>query len=132
MNKQHTILIADRNSHVRGFLKRELTAEGYDIRLAKCGREVLKWAYRLEPLDLIILDLDLPDIDEHSLFSKLNDRIPVLPIVIHSFQPNGVKSAVNYEHTVFVEKGGNSIEKLKTVVNDILSSRKSRRPLAAK
>ena len=132
MNKQHTILIADRNSHVRGFLKRELTAEGYDIRLAKCGREVLKWAYRLEPLDLIILDLDLPDIDEHSLFSKLNDRIPVLPIVIHSFQPNGVKSAVNYEHTVFVEKGGNSIEKLKTVVNDILSSRKSRRPSAAK
>ena len=132
MNKQHTILIADRNSHVRGFLKRELTAEGYDIRLAKCGREVLKWAYRLEPLDLIILDLDLPDIDEQSLFSKLNDRIPVLPIVIHSFQPNGVKSAVNYEHTVFVEKGGNSIEKLKTVVNDILSSRKSRRPLAAK
>ena len=132
MNKQHTILIADRNSHVRGFLKRELTAEGYDIRLAKCGLEVLKWAYRLEPLDLIILDLDLPDIDEHSLFSKLNDRIPVLPIVIHSFQPNGVKSAVNYEHTVFVEKGGNSIEKLKTVVNDILSSRKSRRPSAAK
>ena len=132
MNKQHTILIADRNSHVRGFLKRELTAEGYDIRLAKCGREVLKWAYRLEPLDLIILDLDLPDIDEQSLFSKLNDRIPVLPIVIHSFQPNGVKSAVNYEHTVFVEKGGNSIEKLKTVVNDILSSRKSRRPSAAK
>ena len=132
MNKQHTILIADRNSHVRGFLKRELTAEGYDIRLAKCGREVLKWAYRLEPLDLIILDLDLPDIDEHSLFSKLNDRIPVLPIVIHSFQPNGVKSAVNYEYAVFVEKGGNSIEKLKTVVNDILSSCKSRRPSAAK
>jgi hypothetical protein len=31
-----------------------------------------------------------------------------------------------------VEKGGNSIEKLKTVVNDILSSRKSRRPSAAK
>ena len=125
MNKQHTILIADRNSHVRGFLKRELTAEGYDIRLAKCGREVLKWAYRLEPLDLIILDLDLPDIDEHSLFSKLNDRIPVLPIVIHSFQPNGVKSTVNYEYAVFVEKGGNSIEKLKAVVNDMLSSRKT-------
>ena len=132
MDKQHTILIADRNSHVRGFLKRELTAEGYDIRLAKCGREVLKWAYRLEPLDLIILDLDLPDIDEQSLFSKLHDRIPLLPIVIHSFQPGGANSAVNYEHAVFVEKGGNSIEKLKMVVNDILSSRKSRRPSAAK
>ena len=131
MNKQHTILIADRNSHVRGFLKRELTAEGYDIRLAKCGLEVLKWAYRLEPLDLIILDLDLPDIDEQSLFSKLNDRIPVLPIVIHAFQPEGAKSAVEYEYAVFVEKGGNSIEKLKKVVNDILSG-KTGRPSSAK
>ena len=125
MEKRHTILIADRNSHVRGFLKRELMAEGYDIRLATCGREVLNWAYRLQPLDLIILDLDLPDIDEQSLFSKLQDRIPVLPIIIHSFQPDGAMHAVDNEYAVFVEKGGNSIEKLKAVVNDMLSSRKT-------
>jgi DNA-binding NtrC family response regulator len=125
MEKRHTILIADRNSHVRGFLKRELMAEGYDIRLATCGREVLNWAYRLQPLDLIILDLDLPDIDEQSLFSKLQDRIPVLPIIIHSFHPDGAKHAVDNEYAVFVEKGGNSIEKLKAVVNDMLSSRKT-------
>jgi DNA-binding NtrC family response regulator len=132
MNKPHTILVADRNSHVRGFLKRELMAEGYDIQLAKCGREVLKWAYRSQPLDLIILDLDLPDIDEQALFSTLQDRIPVLPIVIHSFQPERAKSTVNYEYAVFVEKRGNSIEKLKKVVNDILSSRQTRHPSTAK
>jgi DNA-binding NtrC family response regulator len=124
MEKRHTILIADRNSRVRGFLKRELMAEGYDIRLATCGRDVLNWAYRLQPLDLIILDLDLPDIDQQSLFSTLQDRIPVLPIVIHSFYPDGAKIDVDYEPAVFVEKGGNSIEKLKKVVNDMLSSRK--------
>jgi len=132
MDKRHTILIADRNSHVRGFLKRELMAEGYDIRLATCGREVLKWAYRVQPLDLIILDLDLPDIDEQLLFSKLQDRIPVLPIVIHSFHPDGAQLAVDYEYAAFVEKGGNSIEKLKTVVNDMLSSRKTGEPSTAK
>lgn len=132
MDKQHTILIADRNSHVRGFLKRELMAEGYDIRLATCGREVLSWAYRLQPLDLIIMDLDLPDIDQQSLFSTLQDRIPVLPIVIHSFHPNGARLAVNYEQAVFVEKGGNSIEKLKKVVNDLLSFRVTEQPSRTK
>jgi DNA-binding NtrC family response regulator len=131
MDKPHTILIADRNSHVRGFLQRELMAEGYNIRLAKCGREVLKWAYRLQSLDLIILDLDLPDIDQQSLFSTLHDRIPVLPIVVHSFQPEGAKSTVDYEYAVFVEKGGNSVEKLKKVVNDILSTRQTGQPLTA-
>jgi len=132
MDKPHTILVADRNSHVREFLKRELIAEGYDIRLAKSSREILKLAYRLQPLDLIILDLDLPDIDEESLFSKLQERIPLLPIVIHSFQSDGVKNSVNYEHVVFVEKKGNSIEKMKKVVDDILSSRKTGQPSPAK
>jgi DNA-binding NtrC family response regulator len=132
MDKPYTILIADRNSHVRGFLQRELMAEGYKIRLAKCGREVLKWAYRLQSLDLIILDLDLPDIDQQSLFSTLHERIPVLPIVVHSFQPEGAKSAADYEYAVFVEKGGNSIEKLKKVVNDILRSPKTGEALPAK
>ena len=131
MDKAHTILIADRNSRVRGFLQRELMAEGYDIQLAKCGREILKCAYRSQPLDLIIMDLDLPDVDQQSLFCKLQDRIPVLPIVIHAFQPEGAKSAVEYEYAVFVEKGGNSIEKLKKVVNDILSG-KTGRPSSAK
>jgi len=132
MEKRHTILIADRNSRVRGFIKRELMSEGYDIRLATCGRDVLNWAYRLQPLDLIILDLDLPDIDQQSLFSTLQDRIPLLPIVIHSFYPDGAKIDVDYEPAVFVEKGGNSIEKLKKVVNDMLSSRKTGKPSTAK
>jgi len=133
MNKAQTILVADRNAHVREFLKRELMAEGYDIRMAKCGREVLNWAYRLHPLDLIILDLDLPDIDGPLLFSKLQDRIPALPIVIHSFRSDGTERFVNYESVVFVEKGGNSIEKLKEVVNDLFSSRQiARQPSPAK
>ena len=132
MNKPHTILVADRNSHVREFLQRELKAEGYDIRLAKCGREVLKWAYLLQFLDLIILDLDLPDLDEQALFCKLQDRIPALPIVIHSFQTEGAKRSMNYEHAIFVEKRGNSIEKLKKVVNDLLAYRANRHPSTAK
>ena len=119
-NKNFSILIADRNPHVRRLLERELKADGYQVRVADNGRKVLEWAYRLQPLDLIILDLDLPDIDEQTLFGNLQDRIPVLPIIIHSFQPEGMKLSVNYRHAVFVEKGENSIEKLKKAVSDIL------------
>ena len=119
-NKNFSILIADRNPHVRRLLERELKADGYQVRVADNGREVLEWAYRLQPLDLIILDLDLPDIDEQTLFGNLQDRIPALPIIIHSFQPEGIKLSVNYRHVVFVEKGENSIENLKKAVSDIL------------
>ena len=120
MKAKFTILIADRNSHVRGFLKREMMAEGYRIQLTDKGQEVLRWAYNSEPLDLIIMDPDLPDIDEVSLFKKLLDRIPKLPIIIHAFHSDYNRGAFDPEETVFVEKRGNSVENLKKVVQDIL------------
>jgi DNA-binding NtrC family response regulator len=123
-NKNFSILIADRNPHVRRLLERELKADGYQVRVADNGRGVLEWAYRLQPLDLIILDLDLPDIDEQTLFGNLQDRIPALPIIIHSFQSDGMKLSVYYRHAVFVEKEENSIEKLKKAVSDILNYRR--------
>jgi len=61
VGRQFTILISDRNHNVREFLKREMMAEGYRVRLAKNGREILEWAYHHESIDLAILDLDLPD-----------------------------------------------------------------------
>ena len=128
MKPKYTILIADRNSHVRGFLKREMMAEGYRIQLTDKGQEVLRWAYNSEPLDLIILDPDLPDIDVVSLFKKLLDRIPKLPIIIHAFHSDYNGDSFDPEEAVFVEKRGNSIEHLKKAVQEILRAPKSAQP----
>lgn len=115
-----TILIADRNPNVREFLKREMTAEGYRVRLAKNGREVLRWIYHYEPLDLVILDPDLPDASDAPLLEKLNDRIPSLPVVVHTFSTDYHASKDDSLPVTFVEKEGNSIEDLKRIVADML------------
>ena len=83
MEKEFKILVADRNQHVREFLKRELKAEGYRVWLAKNVQEVLKKVYHSETLDLLILDPDLPGTDKLSLLKKLQNRIPALPVVVH-------------------------------------------------
>jgi DNA-binding NtrC family response regulator len=116
-----TILIADRNPNVRAFLKREMMTEGYRVRLAKDSREVLKWVFSQAPLDLLILDPDLPDGEEVELFKQINDRIPQLPVVIHSFQGDYADYPEALITTVFVEKQGNSIEYLKKVVSETLN-----------
>ena len=125
MDEKYTILIADRNSHVRSFLGRELKAEGYQIRLAENGQQVIHWAYHHEPLDLIILDPDLPGSDERILFKRLHDRIPSIPVVVHSFQNDDDGDNVHRNDTIFVEKRGNSVERLKEVVAEILLSKRS-------
>lgn len=120
MKKEYKILIADRNSNVREFLRREMLEEGYSVQLAENGREVLKWAYHREPADLLILDPDLPDAEESLLLKKLKQRIPYLPVVLHTFFSDYISASKVIIPTEFVEKGGNSIEKLKKVVTDIL------------
>ena len=122
MQKEFTILIADRNPHVREFLKREMIAAGYRIRLAENGKEVVKWTYHQEPLDLLILDPDLPDLEESAVMQKLRNRIPVLPVILHTYMPGHENDWNLLAEAVFVEKQGNSIERLKQVVANMLQT----------
>jgi len=121
LKKKIKILIADRNSNVREFLRREMLAEGYSVELAENGREVLKWTYHREPADLLILDPDLPDAEESLLLKKLKQRIPYLPVVLHTFFSDYISASKIINPTEFVEKGGSSIENLKKVVKEILN-----------
>lgn len=123
MKKVYKILIADRSSHVREFLKREMAAEGYSVELAENGREVLKWAYHRDPLDLLILDPDLPDAEESLLLKKLKQRIPYIPVILHTYLSDYLVASKLINPTEFVEKGGSSIEKLKKIVPAILGKR---------
>ena len=120
MKKEFKILIADRNQHVREFLKRELMSEGYGVGLAKNVEEVLKKVYHSETLDLLILDPDLPGVEILSLFKKLQDRIPVLPVVLHTYLKDYSNHTDLLNEVAFVEKSGSSVESLKKMICEIL------------
>ena len=124
--KGFTILVADRNPNVRDLLRREMTAEGYNVLQAKDSREVLKRVFSQAPLDLLIFDLDLPDAVEVGIFGKLNDRIPQLPVVLHSFQTDRANYPEEIMTAVFVEKRGNSVERLKEVVSRLLNNARAK------
>ena len=126
METNFTLLIADRNPHVRKFLQREMTAAGYRVQLADTAREVLKWAFHREPLDLVILDPDLSDADESHMLQHLLNRVPALPVVVHTYASEYGDAFKNMEELFFVEKRGSSVERLKQVVYEILVEPSSR------
>ena len=125
MEKEFKILVADRNQRVREFLKRELMAEGYRVRLAKNVQEVLKKVYDFETLDLLILDPDLPGTDKLALLKKLQNRIPALPVVVHTYLADYTDYMNELSKLPFVEKSGSSVESLKKMVHEILRKRKT-------
>ncbi len=121
MSAPFTILIADRNSHVRMFLMRELMAEGYRVKLAATGANVLTMVYAREEIDLLILDPDLPGCEMDAMLKVLGDRIPPLPVVLHTHRRS--EEARCPEHDgwlVVIEKTGDSVERIKETVGRML------------
>lgn len=119
MKKKFTILIADRNKNVRDFLRREFSAEGYEIITAKDGTEVLLEIGRDTPPDLIILDLEIPDADNSKILERAQTRNPPLPVVIHTFLTEETERDSQSETNVYIEKSGN-VDHLKSAVADML------------
>jgi DNA-binding NtrC family response regulator len=120
MQKEFNLLIVDRNPHIRNFLKREFQSEGYTVRLAKNSRELLNLIYSSAPIDLVIIDPDIPDVSQPNLLKSLEDRIPTLPFVIHSDPDDYLESTSHISKAAFVPKQGSSSEALKDVVWNLL------------
>lgn len=113
------ILIADRNRHVREFLRRELGAEGYQVEVARDGRDLLNRLDGDEPPHLLILDLEIPYLDELDIWTRLKDRQPRLPVVIHTFLPEYPTKLTVPLAAAFLEKKGDTDE-LKAVVAEVI------------
>lgn len=127
MKEAFTILIADRNPNVRELLKRELVAEGYCVHLARSGREVLTLmddASRSP--DLVIMDPDLPDMGEISLLEVMRQRRPDLPVVVHTFLAEYIDHPIVLSSAAVVEKDGRHVDRLKEVVEEVLTKFYSR------
>ncbi|MBI4642362.1 MAG: response regulator [Deltaproteobacteria bacterium] len=117
MNAPGRILIADRNRHVREFLRRELMIEGYQVEVARDGREVLEMIHGRTPPDLLILDLELPYVTELKVLELLQEKLPSLPVIIHSFLPESESHLP--ETAKFLEKREDT-DLLKEVVAELL------------
>ena len=132
MGKSNTILIAERNPNIRRFLRRELSACGYQVFNVENAKELLKLIYSRRRIDLLVLDPDFPGMAAIETASKIANRIPQLPVVLFSIPGNDDISAFNAGKIFRVEKDGRSIDILKAVIQDILKDTGTHAPSSLK
>jgi len=74
------LLLIEDEPHIAGFLRRGLALHGYDVRHVTDGLSGLM-AARTEPVDLIVLDLMLPDMDGTEVCRQIRS-VRTTPIII--------------------------------------------------
>ncbi len=80
----HRILVCDDNLDILELLQMVLEGEGYIVRAVSSGREVME-RIRGEQVDLLLLDLRMPDLDGFAVMERLKGMgIPAPPVVILS------------------------------------------------
>ena len=76
-----TILVADDDDNVREVLAEALEGPGRRLLKAKNGVEAVRWATGA-PVDLVVLDLLMPEMDGVEAYRRIHAARPELPVVI--------------------------------------------------
>jgi two-component system KDP operon response regulator KdpE len=77
------ILIVDDEPAIRRFLRTSLTAQGFQVVEAQDGKSALE-ELRRQHIDLLVLDLGLPDMDGFEIINQLRHSGSTVPILVLS------------------------------------------------
>ncbi len=78
-----TILLVEDDKNQRLLYEQELKFEGYDIVTADDGKEALEKAQE-QPLDLVIMDINLPKMNGIEAISRILCKNKGIPIIINT------------------------------------------------
>ena len=87
------ILVVDDDSQIRRVMRNALSSHGYTIIEARDGEEALK-KVRAERLDLIILDLNMPDMDGIEVCHEIRvvSNLPIIMLTVRGAEKDKVRA----------------------------------------
>ena len=93
MTRQLSVLIVDDEPEILGITSAYLAREGYLTRRAGTGRMALE-AIALQPPDLIVLDLMLPDVGGEEICAQLRRRsnVPIIVLTARSSEASRLRA----------------------------------------
>lgn len=109
MRPKKTILSVDDSEHSNSLRKFMLETRGYRVLLAHNGREALE-IFHDHPIDLVLSDLMMPDMNGAELVRKVKDESPETPAILFSGKIRAYEEGTHAD--IFLPKGAAAANEL--------------------
>jgi len=119
------ILVVDDEEPVRLLCKAELEEEGFEVVSTSKARQALELVAR-EAVDLVVLDIQMPDMDGIEALQKIVGKKRDMPVIINSAYPNFKNNFMTWIADDYVVKSPD-LQELKDKIKSTLCTYKSER-----
>ena len=99
-----TVILADRNRHIRELLAREFNREGFAVKGCALGREAVDLA--ATEGDMLVMDGELPDMDTLEVIRWVRRTRPDMPVAVLAHSEDEAGDCLSEPRVLFVPKGG--------------------------
>jgi CheY-like chemotaxis protein len=84
-SRQPAVLVVEDDEVLRDVLTQTLVREGFMVLTAATGHDAIGLLQTpATPIDVVLLDIGLPDVSGADLFARLREFLPYLPVVVCS------------------------------------------------
>jgi len=115
------ILVVEDDEAQRFLYSEELVEEGYEVVLAKNGKEALE-CLEESLCDLIVLDIRMPVMDGTEVLGKISSRYKKIPVILHTAYPEYRNQFIALLADAFVLKSAD-LSLLKKTVKELLKGK---------
>ena len=118
MEKKKTILVVDDDESQRFLGQEVLTDEGYDVMVAKDGKEALEKIDQRLP-DLVILDIVMPEMDGMEAMTRIIRKHRKIPVILNTSYSRYREEFMTWAADAYVVKSPDFTE-LKEKIKELL------------
>jgi len=115
----YRVLIVDDEQRLRNLGKLVLESQGYEVRCAEDGFEGLAALKRSLP-DMIISDLQMPNMNGFEFLSVVRKRFPLIPVIVISGEFSGLSVPDSVLADAFFSKGSYKPPELFEKISELL------------
>ena len=115
------ILVVEDDPNQAQLYVHELTAEGYEVSVARDGREAVEAVEQQKP-DLVVMDISMPGMDGIECMSRLLSKDNKLPIVLNTAYATYRENFRSWSADAYVVKSSD-LSELKDSIRAVLAQR---------